>query len=140
MTAIKVFHRMNGTVALALAIEGWSEVNNKGLGDGSINWSPDMAAIVGYAMNGREELAVGVITFDHRPGNHILWAQQVFVQEAFRGQGVYTAMFTKLVEIAREQGYVAIEMGTHIKNAAMRAVGQKTGCHEEAVILRFNLE
>lgn len=138
--AVQFFPRINGSVALKLAIDGWVEMNNKGLGDGSINWSPEMSGIVGFTANGRDQLPVGVLTFDQQPGNANLWVSQAYVQEEFRGRGVYSAMWAKLVEFAAENGYQAIRMGTHLRNSAMRAVAQRTGCIEEAVVLKFSLE
>lgn len=130
-----------GTPALALAMAGWTEVNQKGLHDGSMNCYPDLQAVIGYAMNGRDRLPVGVITFNVDSPQRRVWAFQVYVMPEFRGRGVYTAMWAKLVEHSAEVLKVqSIQMATHIRNSTMRAVGQRTGCIEEAVTLRFNLE
>lgn len=130
-----------GTPALELALRGWVEINDQGLHDGTLNCYPHLKAILGYAMNGRDRLPVGVITFEHEAMQRRVWAFQVYVLPEFRGRGVFTAMWAKLVEHSTEILKArSIEMGTHVRNSAMRAAAKRTGSVEEAVFLKFNLE
>lgn len=135
----EVVEGLNETPALDLAVRGWAEVQEKGLGDGAMNCFPWLDAVIGYAMNGRDELPVGVLTFRHDVDQKRIWVNQAFVLVEFRGNGVYRAMWAALIERAGSLDAKSIQMGTHVRNLPMRAVGQKTGCAEEFVVLRFNL-
>lgn len=141
-TAVNLFlDGLNNTPALDLAIRGWAEINEKGFGDGTLNCYASLKAVLGYAMNGRDRLPVGVITFDYDTMLRRVWAFQVYVLPEFRGRGIYTAMFAELVRYGTDVlNANSIQMGTHLRNAAMRAVAKRTGCFEECIILRFNLE
>jgi RimJ/RimL family protein N-acetyltransferase len=132
---------ITGTPALSLAIQGWAETNAAGLGEGILNCHASHKAILGWAQNGRDLLPVGVLTFDDEPLFRRVWIYQAFVLQEFRGRGVYTAMWAKLVEHSVETLKArSIQYATHLRNSAMRAAAKRTGCIEEAVHLRFNLE
>lgn len=132
---------ITGTPALTLALQGWAETNAAGLGDGILNCHADTKAVLGYAQNGRDMLPVGVITYEYTALWRRVWVNQVFVLQEFRGRGVYSSMWAKLVEHAAEVLKAgSIQYATHLRNNAMRAAAKRTGCIEEAILLRFNLE
>lgn len=136
----ELFLGLNETPALNLAVRGWAETVEKGFGDGSLNCYPALNAFVGYAMNGRDEIPVGVVTFNYDVDHKRVWLFQAYVLPEFRGCGVYKAMWAALVSHSTTLGAKSIQMGTHVRNAAMRAAAKHTGCIEEAIHLRFNLE
>lgn len=139
--SVELIDIITGTPALALALQGWAEINANGLGDGILNCHASYKAVLGSAQNGRDAVPVGVLTYDFEPLLRRVWVYQAYVHPEFRGRGVYTAMWAKLVEHSAEVLKAqSIQMGTHVRNSAMRAVAKHTGCIEEAIHLRFNLE
>lgn len=138
---VKFLDGIGNTPALALAIKGWADCMERGLSDGQLNVWAAIKAFLAYAPNGREMLPVGVLTWDYDPAMRRLFIYQAYVEEEFRGRGVYTALWTSLIAHAVEklpQGtYIAL--GTHIQNSAMRAICKKQGMVEEAVFLRLEL-
>lgn len=139
--AVELVEGLNGSAAVSLALRGWIEINDAGLHDGTMNVHAGLHAIIGHAQNGRDMLPVGVITFDHDVNFNRVWIFQSYVVPEFRGRGVYTAMWAKLVEHSAEKLHVrSIEGATHVRNSAMRAVAKRMGRVEEAVILKFSLE
>lgn len=136
---VELFQGLNETPALDLAIRGWAEIVEKGFGDGALNAYPSLNAFVGFAKNGRDEIPAGVVTFEHDTSLKRVWLFQAYVLPEFRGIGVYKALWTALVGYSAEAGAKSVQFGTHPKNAAMRAVAQRTGCAEKTIVLRFDL-
>jgi RimJ/RimL family protein N-acetyltransferase len=131
---------LTGTPALELAIRGWAEMQEKGHGDGTINVHSFLNAFVGYAPNGRESLPVSVATFSYDPDLKRVWLFQAYTLPEFRGRGVYNAVWKKLVEHSIvDLKAQSIQLGTNVRNTAMRAVGKKQGMSEEGIILRYDL-
>jgi GNAT superfamily N-acetyltransferase len=136
---VELFHGLNETPALDLAVRGWAEMTEKGFGDGSLNAHAGQSALVGFEKNGRDELAVGVVTFEHDTSLKRIWLSQAYVLPEFRGRGVYKGLWTALAGFSTGAGAKSIQFGTHVKNAPMRAVAHRTGCIEQGVVLRYDL-
>lgn len=136
---IEIVDGLNGTPAAELAVRGWCDVVERGLGDGSLNMSSSLKAVIGYAANGRDMLPVGVITWDSEGAR--IWVYQSYVQPEFRGRGVYIAMWHALVDHVTKEFPKArsIESATHIRNLAMREIAKKLGRREEAITLRYDI-
>ncbi len=127
-------------VAIELCLRGWNELTAKGLGDGRLMFHSNMSAIVGYAANGRDQEAAGVILFGLEPEFKRCWVTLSFVKEEYRARGLYTAMYEVLRGEARRMGLRTIESATHVRNVAMRAVAKRQGRTEEFVILIDRVE
>ena len=137
---VRLFEGLNQSPALNLAVRGWADCVEQGFGDGVLNVYTSLNAFVGYAMNGREQLPVGVMTWEYEKATKRVWIYQSFVEIEFRGRGIYQAMWAKIVEHAAvELKAATIESATHVRNIAMRAIARKQGRFEEAVTLKFIL-
>lgn len=137
---IVYYDGINCTPALDLAMRGWADCTEKGLGDGTLNVYASLKAFVAYAPNGRDQVAVGVVTFDHLPTEKRVWLYQAYTLPEFRGRGIYRALWEKLVEHSiTVLKASSIQYGTHVRNTAMRAVAKKLGQYEESVVVRFDL-
>lgn len=136
---VRLFDGVNNTPAAELAVRGWLDVVERGFGDGSLNMGHDQKAIVAYAMNGREQLPVGVMTYRLLDWCREVLICQSYVLPEFRGRGCYTAMWERMVLEAAELKAVAIVSGTHTRNQAMRTIAAKQGRVEVAVSLRYEL-
>lgn len=136
---IKLFDGLNNTPALDLAIRGWAECVEKNLGDGTLNVYWSHKAFVAYAMNGKEQLPVAVMTWEHIEHTKTLWVNQSYTIPEFRGRGCYNALWNAVVAKAIELKVTSVQSGTHIRNEAMRKIAKKQGRYEEFVTLRFNL-
>lgn len=126
--------------AIELCLRGWNELTAKGLGDGRLVFHSNMSAIVGYAANGRDQEAVGVILFGLEPEFKRCWLTLSYVREEYRARGVYAAMYEALRGETRRMGLRTIESATHVRNVAMRAVAKRQGRLEEFVILIDRIE
>lgn len=133
------FEQLNGTPALALAMRGWADVEERGFGDGLLNVYATLNALVGYAENGRDQVPAGVITFEHQEHLNRIWIYQGFVLPEFRGRGVYRLMWNELVLKALELKAAKIQSATHVRNIAMRAVSKKLGRVEDLIGMTFDV-
>jgi RimJ/RimL family protein N-acetyltransferase len=138
--AVAYYEHLNNTPALALAMKGWADVEERGLGDGTLSVYADSHAFVGYARNGRDLLPAGVITFSEEKNAGRLWIHQGYVVPEFRGRGLYSTLWCKLVEHAVKLRASTIMSATHVRNEAMRAVARRQGRVEAAVMLRYDLQ
>jgi GNAT superfamily N-acetyltransferase len=130
---IRYFEGFNRTPATVLAVRGWLDLNERGLGEPVLNLSWD-ANVIG-AFDG--ETCVGVIVWQH-----VKWSKQIFidlsyVDPAARRHGVYRAMWDALVVKAQEIGVAFIYGITDAANEAMRAVAKEVGREECGISLRF---
>jgi L-amino acid N-acyltransferase YncA len=133
---IEHFEGLNRTPATVLAIQGWLELQERGLGEPVMNLNWDANVIAALADDGA---CIGVIVWQH-----IKWTRQVFVDlgyvaPAARQQGVYRALWAALVEKARELKVPHIYGITHLDNIDMRATARKLGRIEIGVSLRFDV-
>lgn len=124
--------------AAVLAVRGWLEMTERGLGDGRLNMSNDQKAVIGYAKNGLDRLPAGVLTFSIQ-ADRTIWIYQAFVEKEFRGRGLFTAMLARLIEFAASTQSQSINFGTHPKNTAMRAVAAKRDFVEDAIVYRYDV-
>lgn len=136
---VKAYTGLQGTPAVQLALLCAVEINEKGFGDGTIGPAWDQNAFVGFAMNGREQIAVGVLTWRHFEHTKEVFVCTGYVLPEFRGRGVYTAMWHELIAKAMELKAGKITSGIHIRNEAMRRISAKFGRTEEFVMVRFDL-
>ncbi|HCS19908.1 MAG TPA: GNAT family N-acetyltransferase [Bacteroidetes bacterium] len=66
---------------------------------------------------------------DWRNAN-IWWIQSVYVEKAYRGQGIYTALYEKIKEEARVNGVQTIRLYVEKENAVAQSVYEKLGMEE----------
>lgn len=138
---IKLFDGLNNTPALDLAVRGWADVQERNLGDGSLNVYASLQAFVAYVKNGHEILPVGVMTWEFDKTLKRVWIYQGYTLPEFRGRGVYNALWASMVaHAATELKALSIQSGTHVRNSAMRAIAKKQGRVEECVVLRYDLQ
>lgn len=130
---------LNETPALTLAVRGWAEIDERGFSDGSMSVHASQHAFIAYAANGRDQLPVGVMTFAHDEDLKRVWVFVGYVIPEFRGQGIYNALWHRLVAHATELKVTSIQSGVHVRNSAMRAVAARQGRREDAVILRYDI-
>lgn len=133
--AIKHFDGINFTPALPLALRGVLELIDAGLSDPVLTLDWDAAAIVAFS-NGKP---VGVLVW-----KKLDWRKEAFIQLGYvlpdhRGQGAYRALWHALIDKAVELKLHHIESGTHLDNAAMRAVARALGRTEHGVYLQYVL-
>lgn len=137
--SVVFFKQLNNTPALALAVRGWADVEERGLGDGTMSVFASLNAFVAYAENGRDHVPAGVITFDHDLTLNRIWIFQGFVLPEFRGQGLYRRMWNELVLKAIELKVAKIQSSTHVRNIAMREASKKLGRVEDAISMTFDV-
>lgn len=143
MSEIEVLHvdGVNGTPAARLAVQGWLDVVERGLGEPgdvlNMHWS--YKAFIAVAPNGLERIPVGVLTYEKLEATNSMFLSQAYVVPEFRGRGVYTAMFEAVVAKAIELKVLRILLGTHLRNTTMRAIAQKHGGVETGVTVTFEV-
>jgi len=137
---IQLLDGINNTPALGLAIRGWADCEERGLGDGTLNVHATMKAFLACAQNGREMIPAGVMTWEYDAALKRVWIYQSYVLPEFRGRGIYNLLWARMVEHAAiDLKAHSIQSATHIRNSAMRAIAARQGRFEECVVLRFNL-
>ncbi len=135
MIRIEQYDGLNRTPALTLALKAQLELLETGRMEAVLNVFWDQQAIVAF-YHGRP---VGVITWKHAE-----WAKQIdialgYVEPAYRGKGIYQAMWEVLVYKAQTLKVPQIASGTHVENATMRMVAIKQGRTELGIILRYDV-
>lgn len=84
-------------------------------------------------------MIIGMITFtEHKWGDYLAIGLG-FVTRRFRSDGVYTALWNRLVELAQDRGVASITGTTYASNWPMRKVAEKHGRRESAVVLEFDV-
>ena len=63
------------------------------------------------------------------------WIQSVFVKSEFRRQGVYTCMYKKVKELAKENHISAVRLYVDKNNSRAKASYQKLGMNESHYLL-----
>lgn len=58
------------------------------------------------------------------------WIQSVYVLPSYRGKGIFSAMYSKVKEMAREEGVVQIRLYVDKENIKARNVYQRLGMNE----------
>jgi len=130
------YESINYTPAVALAVKGWLEANDAGIGEpvASIHW--EQKAIV--AFDGK--VPVGVITWTHQPSLSAVYIEQAFVELSWRGKGFFRSMFADLVEQALVLNVGFIRLGTNPDNHEARAIYERLGGVVSAVFYSFELK
>lgn len=129
---------VNAAPASKLAMRGWIELNDNGLGDGELI-ATDQATYVAYAPNGRDMVPAGVLVF--KIGSSTVWVSMAYVLPEYRGRGVFSAMWAALHELVFEKlpTVSSIQYEAHLNNKAMRAVAQRMGHRETAVVMKVDI-
>lgn len=136
---IQFFKQLNNTPALALAMHAWADLEERGLGDGSMSVYTSLNAFVAYANNGSDVVPAGVLTFEHQEHANKIWIYSGFVLPQFRGAGIYRSLWNELVLKAMELKVAKIEGATHMRNTAMREVAKHLGRTETYVVFNFEV-
>ena len=58
------------------------------------------------------------------------WIQSVYVMPEYRGQGTFRAMFTKVIDMAKEQNIAQVRLYVDRHNTSAQKVYQKLGMEE----------
>jgi ribosomal protein S18 acetylase RimI-like enzyme len=58
------------------------------------------------------------------------WIQSVYVMTEYRGQGIFRAMYTKVIEMAKEQNIAQVRLYVDRHNTKAQKVYQKLGMEE----------
>lgn len=130
---------VSGTDATPLLMQGWLELHQGGIGDGECIGA-NLNALVAYAPNGRDMLPVGVMAF--KIGTSCVWLDLAYVIPDFRGRRIFTAMWSTLTSLVAEKmpsTIRSIEYEAHINNKTMRAVAQRMGHRETAVMMKVDI-
>lgn len=137
---VELVEELNYTPAMVLAAAGWLEVEQKGLGDGVLNIGGAQKAMIAYLRIDRDEVPIGVITFQVDGAR--LWLCQSYVVPEHRGRGIYRSMWLALVNHAVEKlpNVRALLSGTSLRNDAMRKVARRLGREETGVILETRIQ
>jgi GNAT superfamily N-acetyltransferase len=122
---IKQDEKVNGCKALALCVRGWHELIDAGLTTGnlvciswddSVLWAEDEASKV-----------VAVMTYKASDWNRTLWISLSFVHPEHRRRGLYSRLYSRALEIAREKLLTKVESGISPQNEAMLAAAKASG-------------
>ena len=123
MIEVEEYDHLNHSPGFRLALRGRSEIEDAGFGPGQASLHYSQKTIVGF-VDGR---AVGVIVWEKLEHDREAWIVLGYVDPAFRGRGVYNALYRRLVEAARRDGLRSVAGGVVASNAAMRAVAERQG-------------
>jgi GNAT superfamily N-acetyltransferase len=123
MIAIRRYEHINYTPAVVLAMRGWLELNDKGIGEqaASVHW--EQHGIVAFA----DSKAVGVITWTEQKPLAAAYAEQVYVIPEWRRKGIFKLMWDELEEWAAEKEFYTIRLGTHPMNTLARSIYDRMG-------------
>jgi GNAT superfamily N-acetyltransferase len=135
MITLEYFEVCNRTPAMPLMARGWSELIRGDLADPVqvINW--DDEAILAL-VNGDP---AGVMSFSHIKWERVIWVKLGYVLPEFRRQGVYRAMWNRLVEIAQQRKVPEILGATSVRNAAMQKTMHRLGRTAFALQYRYKV-
>jgi len=139
---VKFYDGLFNTPALELAVRGWADCVERGLGDGGLNVHWEQMAFVTFApanlsAPGRDMIPVGVCTFSHEKPWKKIWISQSYVVPEYRGLGIYRMMWERVTLKAAELKCVKIQSGTHPNNTAMRQIARKQGRVETGIELTY---
>ena len=137
---VREYPRLANTPALRLAMLGWVDVQERGLGERVCNVYSNLKGLVAFAANGKDLIPAGVMTYDHTEHNNEIFIYQSFVLPEHRGIGCYTALWNAMVAKGIELKVAKICSSTSMRNSAMRAIAARQGRVEEAVTLSYFLE
>ena len=69
-----------------------------------------------------------------------VWITNTFIEEDYRGKGLFDKLFNGVKEWAQEKGINTIQLGVHHKNENAKKAYYKLGATHYINIMRFDLE
>ena len=120
---IEEFEHLNNSPGFVLAAQGVADLATTGYGPGeaSLHWNQKtLVARVDGAV-------VGVIVWERLEHIRQAWITVGYVNPVYRDRGVYTALYRRLVEVARRESLRSVAGGVAFGNHAMRAVAERQG-------------
>ena len=134
---VEHFEMLNRTPVVQIATSGLAELIVQGLADPVITiLNYDDEALLARV----EGVPAGVLTFTHQKWDRSIFVKFGYVLRARRRQGIYRALWDKLVEIARERKVPEILGSTAVSNSAMQGVMARLGRTAFALQYRFKVE
>lgn len=67
------------------------------------------------------------------------WIQSVYVLPSYRGKGIFSAMYSKVKEMAREEGVAQIRLYVDKENIKARNVYQRLGMNECHYLMYYDI-
>jgi len=129
---IKHHKKLTRSGAMPLVCISQAEIMRAGHGDHNLNIDYDDEILCAYEKQTGE--IIGFITFMDNDCRYSIFVRLGFVSEPYRRQGVHTALYNKLKEIAAERDVKLIETGIHIDNIKMQKHVEKQGRRKFAIL------
>ena len=115
-------HQASNTKAFALIAEGWNELVQDGLTPDLLGICPVSATSeVLYAVSQDSDI-VGVLAWEHQRERGVFEVSLGYVEPSSRKQGVFSAMRSELLDMAKKAGASSIRFQVHPANTVARAV------------------
>jgi len=123
------------TPAFELIAEGWNFLVQDGL-------SPDYRGVCPvdwhnkalYACAGDEGEVVGVLTYQHDDVCNAYVVSLAYVEPTSRKQGVFRALWSALLDRAKEKNVSRVILEVSVRNAAAKAAMGRLGAEPERVV------
>lgn len=128
--------KIQETPVIPLCVEYWADMMRRGLIGGGIPFSWEMNAF--YAEE--DGKVVGFLIYKVQEWDHCLFISHGYVQPAYRGRGIYRALWEKAVELAREKQLISITGITHWENKEMQAVMERLGRKPASIGYEYRLD
>lgn len=132
---IKYYKQLNGSPALALAVEAENALHQAGFTSGHVLVAWNQQALAAF-VDGR---VVGVLTYEDLEWKNELFVVVGYVHPAFRRRGIYRALWEALVARAQETGRPRIVGTTSVMNQAMQATMEALGRRPVAISYEYEL-
>lgn len=132
---IKHVEGLNGVGITAMAQRAYVELAESGFGIDEIALHWEQNAVV--ALDGTAP--IGVMVWTEEKWNKGLWLLLSYVSPDHRRRGVFTAMWSALVEKAKEKKLGFIRSMTNVHNYPMRAAAEKVGRVEDCVRMVYRV-
>jgi GNAT superfamily N-acetyltransferase len=120
---------------IAIAVEGWQELLNRGICDDNTLVGWNHKALVAE----EEGEILGILTYEAVDWTRSWSVVLGYVRPAHRRKGIYTALWEALVAKAREEKRTYIDGTTHRDNAEMQATMERLGRKLRYFGYRFEL-
>jgi GNAT superfamily N-acetyltransferase len=135
MTGIAHYIGLNRTPALPLAVRGWFALIEADHCSNYVQVTADQNALVAFV----DDTAAAVLTYRYEPSLKEFQVGIGYTLPAYRGQGLYSALWAALVARAQQVEVVHIASAVFLNNGAMRAVAQAQGRIERTVTLDYTV-
>jgi GNAT superfamily N-acetyltransferase len=132
---VKFYDGLNHTPAIGVAVKAWAELNAAGLSDNIVLIHWQQKAFVAFAAN----KPVGIIVFEHQEYLKTISVAIGWVENEYRKQGIYHAMWKALVAKAQKLKAVKIVGITRPENSAMLLTAKALGRKEIGIYLDFDV-